>query len=246
MQQKYQSQIHLLVGMETEWIHIDTCDYDANDGHDMNACNKKKEQELAFLHQLLINYPVDYLVGSLHHVCGGIPFDFSLDEYKKAYYEKCQGSMSRLQSCYYDAQYDMLRTLKPRIVGHFDLIRIYEREVMRSGSGMKEGDGVETNCHDGSNSTCKTTNNHHHDMDWFMDDQVWDKIVRNVKFVVGYGGLFEINSRAWKKGLMGAYPQGDIVQVRILDTIHGDRYDCSAFVFDLLKFLNLLSLSYCF
>ncbi|OBZ85566.1 putative histidinol-phosphatase [Choanephora cucurbitarum] len=41
---------------------------------------------------------------------------------------------------------------------------------------------------------------------------VWKRIVRNLDWVVAYGGLFEINSRSWKKGLRDAYPQRDIIQ----------------------------------
>ncbi|KAI7868617.1 Polymerase/histidinol phosphatase-like protein [Spinellus fusiger] len=44
------------------------------------------------------------------------------------------------------------------------------------------------------------------------DPEVWERIVRNIKYVVDYGGLFEINSRAWKKGLLEPYPQQDIVK----------------------------------
>jgi histidinol-phosphatase (PHP family) len=46
-----------------------------------------------------------------------------------------------------------------------------------------------------------------------INQAVWDKITRNVDLVISYGGLFEINSRAWKKGLKDAYPQRDIFKV---------------------------------
>lgn len=49
--------------------------------------------------------------------------------------------------------------------------------------------------------------------DFVLSDAVWEKIRRNVKVIVEYGGLVEINSRAWKKGLKDAYPQRDILQV---------------------------------
>ncbi|CEI93783.1 hypothetical protein RMCBS344292_08009 [Rhizopus microsporus] len=42
---------------------------------------------------------------------------------------------------------------------------------------------------------------------------VWERIVRNVDFIIGYGGLFEINSRSWKKKLTDAYPQRDIIKL---------------------------------
>jgi histidinol-phosphatase (PHP family) len=46
-----------------------------------------------------------------------------------------------------------------------------------------------------------------------INEAVWDKITRNVELVIRYGGLFEINSRAWKKGLKDAYPQRDVFKV---------------------------------
>jgi histidinol-phosphatase (PHP family) len=46
-----------------------------------------------------------------------------------------------------------------------------------------------------------------------INEEVMDKITRNVELVISYGGLFEINSRAWKKGLRDAYPQRDVFKV---------------------------------
>ncbi|KAG1644838.1 hypothetical protein G6F44_002429 [Rhizopus delemar] len=46
-----------------------------------------------------------------------------------------------------------------------------------------------------------------------LEPQVWQRIVRNVDYIIGYGGLFEINSRSWKKGLKDAYPQRNIIQI---------------------------------
>ncbi|KAJ1970751.1 hypothetical protein H4R35_005679 [Dimargaris xerosporica] len=41
------------------------------------------------------------------------------------------------------------------------------------------------------------------------------KVDRNIDAVVSYGGLFEVNSRAYKKGLPDAYPQRDILEIII-------------------------------
>ncbi|KAJ1980978.1 hypothetical protein H4R33_005348 [Dimargaris cristalligena] len=41
---------------------------------------------------------------------------------------------------------------------------------------------------------------------------LWDKVQRNIDYIVSYGGLFEVNSRAFKKGLPDAYPQRDILE----------------------------------
>lgn len=47
-----------------------------------------------------------------------------------------------------------------------------------------------------------------------LEPEVWERVVRNIDLVVKYGGLFEINSRSWKKGLLDAYPQRDIIKVK--------------------------------
>ncbi|KAJ3019248.1 histidinolphosphatase [Thoreauomyces humboldtii] len=51
--------------------------------------------------------------------------------------------------------------------------------------------------------------------DWVLSDEVWERVRRNVDLIVGYGGLVEINSRAWKKDLRDAYPQRDVLTYMI-------------------------------
>lgn len=151
---KYADQITLLVGTEIEYIH---CGY---------------EQHVQTLRRI---HEIDYIVGSLHHV-GGIPIDFSAELYESALGK--HGGHKQLFEAYFDEQYAMLKSVKPEIVGHFDLVRIFAKEenVLR---------------------------------------EVWDRIERNVDYVIKYGGIFEINSRAWKKGLQDAYPHKSIIEVKI-------------------------------
>lgn len=42
---------------------------------------------------------------------------------------------------------------------------------------------------------------------------VWEKVVRNVEFVVNYGGLFELNSASLRKGWDEPYPRRDMCEV---------------------------------
>lgn len=42
---------------------------------------------------------------------------------------------------------------------------------------------------------------------------VWEKILRNLNFVAGYGGVLELNSSAIRKAMDEAYPQIDICKV---------------------------------
>lgn len=49
------------------------------------------------------------------------------------------GSEERVYEDYYDLQYEMLKALKPRIVGHFDLIRLMSEEP---GRDVQQWEGV--------------------------------------------------------------------------------------------------------
>jgi histidinol-phosphatase (PHP family) len=162
-QEKYKSQITLLVGMETELIHSKTLDE---------------------LEELRSRFKIDYIVGSVHHVLGH-PIDFNHEMYSSAEQaarqNKEEGSESPTEFLfreYFDAQYELLTRAKPDVIGHFDLVRIFRP-------------------------------------DFPLSDAVWEKIRRNVAVIVEYGGLVELNSRAWKKNLPDAYPQRDILKVRV-------------------------------
>ena len=62
-------------------------------------------------------------MGSIHHV-ENIGFDWSPASYQEAL-NVC-GGYEALYCSYFDMQHEMLRTLKPAVVGHFDLIRIFD------------------------------------------------------------------------------------------------------------------------
>jgi histidinol-phosphatase (PHP family) len=78
---------------------------------------------------------IDYFIGSVHHV-HEIPID-----YDRAFYVKARdiagGTDERLFEDYFDSQYEMLTALKPKVVGHFDLIRLLSDEPNRDLRGMK-------------------------------------------------------------------------------------------------------------
>jgi histidinol-phosphatase (PHP family) len=105
---KYQSQIQLPIGFESEWIRPSS--------RDLIQTLQKKHR-------------FDFFIGSVHHV-HTIPIDFNLGMYHEAR-RKSGDSDERLFEDYFDAQYDMLQALKPPIVGHFDLIRLYSDDPER-------------------------------------------------------------------------------------------------------------------
>ncbi|KAI1493555.1 histidinol phosphate phosphatase HisJ family protein [Biscogniauxia mediterranea] len=111
---KYAGQIELVIGFEGEWL---------------------RPAYAGLVAELAAHPDVDYFVGSLHHV-KGVPID-----YDRAYYLRAQAlcgpaapgpgvdeeedeAERRMHEAYYDEQYAMLTALQPRVVGHFDLIRL--------------------------------------------------------------------------------------------------------------------------
>ena len=78
---------------------------------------------LPFTRQLIEKFKPDYIVGSLHHV-DDISFDFSQADYLRAV--DALGGYDNLYRRYFDQQYELIDALNPAVVGHFDLIRIYD------------------------------------------------------------------------------------------------------------------------
>ncbi|KAI8924211.1 Polymerase/histidinol phosphatase-like protein [Entophlyctis helioformis] len=159
LQARYSDRIQLLVGMETELIHEATM------------------SEVEAIQQTL---GLDYMVGSVHHV-REMPIDFDEPGFAAVERLLATGTLSGTEAVfqeYFDAQYTLLRRLKPTVVGHFDLVRKYRG-------------------------------------DFPLSDACWTKIRRNVDWIVEYGGLVEINTAGWRKGLRDAYPQRDIIKYMV-------------------------------
>jgi len=105
LQKKYASEIKILVAFETETY---TGSY-------------------AFIRNLTEQFAPDYIVGSVHHV-RDIPIDYSASLYQQAA-DIC-GGLDRLYCEYFDLQYEMIQTLTPLVIGHFDLIRLFDADYV--------------------------------------------------------------------------------------------------------------------
>lgn len=101
LQKVYADQIHLLIGFEVEWI---------------------RDSSLDIIQGLLKKYKVDLFVGSVHHV-HTVPIDYDTSYYHKAR-DIAGGTDERIFEDYFDSQYEMLKALRPPVVGHLDLIRL--------------------------------------------------------------------------------------------------------------------------
>jgi histidinol-phosphatase (PHP family) len=84
----------------------------------------------------------DYIVGSVHHV-DNISFDYSKKTYTQAV--TAAGGIEALYCRYLDAQYRLISELRPPVVGHFDLIRIYDPDYLQHLSRPKVREKVQRN-----------------------------------------------------------------------------------------------------
>jgi histidinol-phosphatase (PHP family) len=76
-----------------------------------------------FMPFLIKTYQPDYIVGSIHFV-DDRGFDYSQEQYDAT--ATAAGGKDQLYCRYFDQQFEMIEFLKPSVVGHFDLIRIFD------------------------------------------------------------------------------------------------------------------------
>lgn len=101
LQKKYRSEIRIFAAMEIETYS----------GYE------------TFIPSLINRFQPDYIVGSVHFV-NDMGFDYSQEQYDKTV--AAAGGIDQLYCSYFDAQYEMIKVLQPAVVGHFDLIRIFD------------------------------------------------------------------------------------------------------------------------
>jgi len=101
LQQKYSEKIKIFAAMEIETYS----------GYE------------EFVPFLLKTFQPDYIVGSVHFV-DDMGFDYSQEQYDKTV--AAAGGIVPLYCKYFDLQHAMIKLLKPSVVGHFDLIRIFD------------------------------------------------------------------------------------------------------------------------
>ncbi|MDR3089723.1 MAG: histidinol-phosphatase [Desulfobulbaceae bacterium] len=103
LQAKYANEITIFAAMETET-------YSGYEEH---------------IKTLIAEFRPDYIVGSVHFV-GDINFDYSPEKYAEA--AATVGGVEHLYCQYFDDQLAMIDSLRPAVVGHFDLVRIFDRD----------------------------------------------------------------------------------------------------------------------
>ncbi|EGW29902.1 uncharacterized protein SPAPADRAFT_52755 [Spathaspora passalidarum NRRL Y-27907] len=147
------------------------------------------------------NPSIQMMVGSVHFV-HQIPIDFTPELWQRAREATTEKTTRALFRDYFALQYRVISGLKPMVVGHFDLIRL-----------LLPADDIDT-------TTGKLTSEVNIEAEW---PEVWDLIVQNIDCVKQYGGLFELNSSALRKGWDTSYPKRDIADAIVK---YGDARFC--------------------
>jgi histidinol-phosphatase (PHP family) len=101
LQARYAGDIDLLIGFETEVYS--------------GAMTKAR--------QLIEAYQPDYVLGGIHHV-DDLAIDYSVEAYRRA--AEAAGGIEALYCRYFDQQLELIETLAPPVIAHFDLIRIFD------------------------------------------------------------------------------------------------------------------------
>lgn len=70
----------------------------------------------------------DLVVGSVHHV-GEILFDYSEANYRRAV--DAAGGIESFYCAYFDRQLELIDAVRPAVVGHFDLVRIFDPDYAK-------------------------------------------------------------------------------------------------------------------
>ncbi|MGD9368503.1 MAG: histidinol-phosphatase [Desulfobacteraceae bacterium] len=106
LQKKYADQLELFIAFETE----------AYSG------------AVDMARRLIDRYQPDYVLGGIHHV-DDMPFDSGAEAYRRAV-EAC-GGVETLYCRYFDLQHEMMQAIRPKVVAHFDLVRIFDDDYAR-------------------------------------------------------------------------------------------------------------------
>ncbi|GAA5823225.1 hypothetical protein JCM5353_005125 [Sporobolomyces roseus] len=115
LKELYRDKITLLVGLETEYI----------DSSGLSELSKLLETSSSL---------IDYIVGSVHH-CDSLPIDFDQPRFDQVLSlqhgssDDKHSKFTQLFSKYFDRQYELMDRLRPEVIGHFDLCRLYYPEM---------------------------------------------------------------------------------------------------------------------
>lgn len=172
-------------------------------GTEIESCD---EDQIRYAKELMMKYKgiIKFCVGSVHHI-NGIPIDFDEANWNLAL-QSCGNNIKQMLLNYYNDQYKMLKILKPLVVGHMDVYKLFLPSNLTFDSVTGN---IITNA--------ETTGNHVSVKDIPSLINHWDEVrqvvIRNLQFLDSYNGLLEINTSALRKKLSEPYPGKDICQL---------------------------------
>jgi histidinol-phosphatase (PHP family) len=188
MQQKYKDRIQLLIGIETDFVtRIDL---------DRTKAILDRRTE------------IQYMVGSVHHVAG-VSIDFDKSTYLRSI-EHCSAgttgtTMSHPSSS--SSRLEMPQPSNPNLSPTEEMLVPFLMRYLDAQYEMIEALEPEVIGHF---DLCLLFN-HGYRLD--VSEEVWKRVKRNVKRVVEYGGLFEANGAAIRKGWETSYPSKEVLRV---------------------------------
>lgn len=156
---------------------------------------------------------LQFCVGSIHHI-NGIPIDFDQAEWNRAL-TFTNDNLKSLALDYFEQQYKLITEMKPLVVGHFDLFRLFCSKdlFIDPASGLR----VEPNT---PGAVCAAE---------VSFPELWAEVrasaIRNLEFIASYGGILEINTSGLRKGLRDPYPSRDFAI--LAKSIPGTRFALS-------------------
>lgn len=191
---EYADRINLLVGLETDYI---------------------TPPDLVRTKALLEDEEIQYVVGSVHHV-RGVSIDFDRSTWFRSIRHVNEGTTGTTMILDQHTQqpipvidkretkgYDpSIEELRPFLMDYFDaqyeMLQALQPEVV------------------GHFDLCLLWTP---EVSLRFEREVWEKLERNVEYIIGYGGLFEANAAALRKGWRTSYPGLDILRVGFLSIL---------------------------
>ena len=144
---------------------------------------------------------IKFCVGSVHHI-NDIAIDYDQECWDAAL-ASFDNNLKAMLVSYFDLQYELLTTLQPKVVGHFDLFKL----LFPTNLSVNPDTGVCGKSGDANVVPVTAAN--------YLD--VWPEVqklvVRNLQYINSYGGAVEINTSALRKGLAEPYPSRNVAEL---------------------------------
>jgi len=185
LQKKYKYEIQLLIGIETDFVT--RIDLDRTKA----ILDSRKD--------------IQYVVGSVHHVAG-VSIDFDKSTYLRSI-EHCTANIVGSTMSTSSSTLHMPQPSNPKLVPSDDQLVPFLSKYLDAQYEMIEALEPEVIGHF---DLCLLFNPGYR-LDGHED--VWKRVKRNVERVVRYGGLFEANGAAIRKGWETTYPSKEVLQV---------------------------------